>query len=284
MDLMNAIACRRELGAQLRTLRIASGLAGREAAQLLNWSTSKISRLETGHRSASPEDIRRLLTLYAVPDQDKSPLLELARQTRQPGWSRSAFDSLQYSRFLGMESAAARTRCFAQGSIPGLLQTEAYARAMLQALPPPWATLIGAEEIERRVKARLHRQRRIVRADGPELHFILDEAVLHRQVGGAAVLREQLQHLITTTTHLNGTLQVLPYTADCGALYSTFFIIEFDNTKASDAVYLEGLSTSLSLEKEEDLHLYRQAFRSLQSNALNPSDSIRHITQVLHDL
>lgn len=198
---------RRELGAILRKLRVDSGLTVEQVAEQLLCSPSKISRLETGHRGASTRDIRDLCDLFQVVSERRDYLTTLAREgTRKAWWQ--PYD-LPYATYVGLESAAVTISDFEPGVFPGLLQTPAYARAVHEAAFP----LLSPEVIDQRIEVRRARQQALVRDKPPQLAAIVDEAVLHRVVGGPDVMVGQLVHVIEASQLDNITVQVLPYSA-----------------------------------------------------------------------
>jgi transcriptional regulator with XRE-family HTH domain len=260
---------RRELGALLRVLRTDRGLSAEEVTERLLFSPTKLSRIETGQSGASPRDIRDLCDLYDVTDPaQRARLTELAREGKQRGWWQD-YD-LPYATFVGLEAEAASISVYQSGTVPGLLQTEAYARALLQSQVPPFR----AHELQQRVDARLTRQALLTRHDGPRYHAILDEAVLHRRVGGAAVMRAQLQRISQPARLPGVTLQVIPSEAGAHpALESIFSILEFQTPLVSDIVYVEGLVGNIYLERPADLQRYRLVFSHLRTMALTPDES-----------
>lgn len=267
---------RRELGALLRTLRAERGLSAEEVTARLLFSPTKLSRIETGQSGASQRDIRDLCDLYEVADPaERERLMLLAREGKQRGWWQD-YD-LPYATFVGLEAEASSINVYHSETVPGLIQTEDYARAMLGAEVPPFS----AQELEQRVAARLTRQTLLAHRDGPRYYAILDEAVLHRQVGGPAVMRAQLQQITRSARLPSVTLQVIP--SEVGAhpaMESVFSILEFETPLVSDIVYVEGLVGNIYLERPADLERYRLIFSHLRTIALNAKGSIDLITEV----
>ncbi|HEY0934637.1 MAG TPA: helix-turn-helix transcriptional regulator, partial [Trebonia sp.] len=230
-------ARRRELGAALRALRNVRGLTVEQAAGELLCSPSKVSRIETGQRGATPRDIRDLCDLYGVIEAaERERLMTLAREGKQQGWWQSF--ELPHSTFVGLEQAAVSMKIFYSAVVPGLLQTPGYTRALHQAVVP----LLEPEIIEQRLEERLIRQQLVLdRADPPQIEIVMDEAVLHRPVGGAAVTSEQLGRIAETAGRKEVTVQILPFEIGAHpALESNFIILEFGGQVAS-MVYVEGL-------------------------------------------
>jgi transcriptional regulator with XRE-family HTH domain len=254
----------------LRKLRTDRGLSVEEATARLMFSPTKLSRIETGQSGASPRDIRDLSDLYGVTDPaERDRLMTLAREGKQRGWWQDY--ELPYATYVGLEAEAVSIEVYEAGTVPGLLQTAEYARAMLLVEVPPFSN----EELERRLQARLTRQAHLLQSQGPRYHAILDESVLHRQVGGPQVMHAQLQRIIQSAQLRNVMIQVIPFDAGAHpAMDSVFNILGFEKPLISDIVYVEGLVGNIYLERPTDLERYRKIFSFLQSLALNVSDSV----------
>jgi transcriptional regulator with XRE-family HTH domain len=267
---------RRELGALLRTLRAGHALSAEEVTDRLFFSPTKLSRIETGQSGASQRDIRDLCDLYEVTDPaERERLMFLAREGKKRGWWQD-YD-LPYATFVGLEAEAASINVYHSETVPGLIQTEDYALAMLRVEVPPFSE----QELQQRVGARLTRQALLMQRDGPRYHAILDEAVLHRRVGGPAVMRAQLQRISTSAQLPSVTLQIIPSEAGAHpAMESVFSILEFEMPLVSDIVYVEGLVGNIYLERLADLERYRRIFSHLRTIALSPSDSIDLVNKI----
>jgi transcriptional regulator with XRE-family HTH domain len=263
---------RRELGARLRELRIDSGLTVEHVAEKLICSTSKISRLETGHRGVSARDIRDLCDIYRVGSAERDYLTRLAVEgTRRAWWQ--PYD-LPYATYVGLESAAIRISDFDPGVFPGLLQTPDYARALHERGLP----LLSPEKIEQRIDERRARQRLLARSEAPRLAAIIDEAVVRRIIGGPEVMAGQLAHVIEMVKHRNITVQVLPFSVGAHpALDSTFAVLEFA-PPVPGVVYVEGLVGSIYLEREPDVERYKKIYEYLADIALPPERSVELMT------
>jgi transcriptional regulator with XRE-family HTH domain len=259
---------RRELGALLRALRNQRGLTVEQAADQLLCSPSKVSRMETGHGAATPRDIRDLCNLYAVTDQaERDRMMSLARQSKQQAWWHS-YD-LTYETYVGLEAEAVSIGEFKSATVPGLLQTPDYARAGHLGTMPR----LGADQIEMQIKAKLTRQLILDQDNPPRFAAVLDEAVLHRVVGGRSVMAEQLTKILDMSVRPNITVQILPYELGAHpAMESNFTIIELPNSTPG-VVFVEGLIGSTYLERDDDLRRYQDVFAQLQSIALNPKKS-----------
>jgi transcriptional regulator with XRE-family HTH domain len=261
---------RRELGALLRSLRLERGLTVEQVAEQLLCSPSKVSRMETGHRGAALRDIRDLCDLYGVSNPaQRERMTRLAAEGKQQGWWQPY--ELEFATYVGLEAAATSLSYFQSSIVPGLLQTPEYARAMHEA---DLAEEYTPERIEEHVEVRMRRQNLLTREDPPlQLSVVLDEAVLHRAVGGPAVMGAQLDRLIEAAKLPNVTIQVIPYaTGAHPAMDSMFDILDFGNT-APNVVYVEGLMGFIYVERPEDINRYRKVFEHLRTVALTPQES-----------
>ncbi|WP_320784657.1 helix-turn-helix transcriptional regulator [Streptomyces sp. CRN 30] len=274
---------RRKLGTELRLLRCRSGLTSIEAARLVGWHQSKVSRIETGSSGVKPADVRRLLDAYGVADTELRELL-LALAGGEDGGGRQnwwhAYRGVlppTYRDFISLESQAGGMCTLETSVVPGLLQTPEYARAVTR------ATLEGLadDKLDALVEVRIARQD-VLRADPPlRLDAVLDEAVLRRRVGGPEVMARQLQRLREAAALPQVRLQVLPFTAgEHIGLTGPFVIFSFCNTADLDVVVLDHLTSSLYLERKEDLQAYVEAFNALRFHALSPEESLDYIAGI----
>ena len=272
------------LGAQLRQLREAKGLTRVAAGYTIRASESKMSRLELGRVSFKERDIRDLLMLYGVEDPDqRDGLLALAKQANQPGWWHRYSDILPswFESYVGLEETAALIRTYEGHLVPGLLQTEDYARAvMLAGLPSE-----SDEEVERWLRLRMDRQELLTRSDPPRLWAVVDEAALRRPVGGAKVMLAQLDRLVTATKLPNVTLQVVPFRAGAhAALGQPFVILRFADPDLPDMVYLEQLTSGLWIDKRDEVDSYAQVMDRLVVQAEDPNDTEKIVSKMIIDL
>ncbi len=267
---------RRELGALLRALRIQKGFTVEQAAGRLLFSMSKLSRMETGHGVAAPRDIRDLCDLYGVTDEaERDHLMALAREGKQTGWWQS-YDLDYFATYVGLEAEAVAIKYYQSAIVPGLMQTPGYARAMHEANIPEFTP----ERMEQLIEVRLTRQRLLVQNPPVRLEVVLDEAVLHRLVGGPAVMGAQLDRLIELSGQPNVTVQVIPYSVGAHpAMDSTFNILEFTSSVPS-VVYVEGLVGWIYVERRQDVERYQQVFEHLRIVALTPQESIELIARI----
>jgi transcriptional regulator with XRE-family HTH domain len=271
------------VGGELRRLREAAGISAEKAGYEIRGSRSKIARMETGRVGFKLRDIEDLLALYGVDERQREKVLALARRSQEPEWWRQYHDILPdwFETYLGLESTATSIRSFDMEFVPGLFQTEAYARAVArlghQAAP--------AQEIERRVGLRLKRQELLARRQPPRMWTVMDEAVLRRPVGGASVMRTQLGRLVEVAQLPYVTLQVMPFARGAHAAASgSFSILRFEERDLPDVVYMEQLTSAVYLDQRPDVEHYVEVIDQLSVEALTPADTIRFIEQVTREL
>jgi transcriptional regulator with XRE-family HTH domain len=268
---------RRVLARQLKLLREQSGLTLEQAAPKLDFSVSKLSRVENAQVVIDVHWVKSMLDIYDVGGARWNELLELAREAQQPGWWR-AYGLGKHTMFLGYETEAERVQVFTLGYLPGLMQTADYARALMRAVPMRRTD----EELDNEVAARMYRQHRLSSAENSlELIAVVDEAALHRPVGGPSVMRAQLDHMAALAELDTVTLQVLPFTAGAhAALASEFTILNFGNLGEPDMAYVEHTLGALSLDKDGDVARAKLTFERVQSDALDPAESLALIRQL----
>ncbi|SRR6266536_2561308 len=266
---------RRRVRGALRKAREARGLTQRQAAEALDWSLSKIVRIEAGAVGVSTTDLRALLDLYKINDESKvAALVELARASKRRPWFTKYQEVLSpaFGHYLGYESAASSIRAFEPLAVMGLLQTNDYARAILQA--------IGASRIDERSELRAARQEIFDHPDCPDMLFVLDEAALRRRVGGAGVMRGQLRHLLTAMEHPKISLQVVPFAVGAHpAMPGSFTILEFPEWD-EDVLYQETAEGSITTREHGDrIAKYRAAFDQLQDISL-PTEKTKELIEI----
>jgi transcriptional regulator with XRE-family HTH domain len=271
------------LGSQLRRLREQKQITCEEAGEAIRASHSKISRMELGRVRFRSRDVADLLTLYGVTDEEeRKAMLSLADRANEPGWWHSYSDILPnwFEIYIGLEEAASRIRTYEVQFVPGLLQTEDYARAV---------TLLGhpsapGHEVERRVGLRMRRQSLLEADDPAHLWAVVDEAVLRRPLGGKQVMRRQLEHLLELTELPNVTLQVVPFKrGGHAAAGGPFSILRFADRDLPDVVYLEQLTSALYLDKREDVDHYHMVMERLCIDAEPASEIQDTLTRILRD-
>ena len=270
------------LGAQLRRLREASGITREEAGYAIRASSSKIVRYEQGRIGAKQRDVADLLNLYGVHDEDeRRRILDLTRESNAPGWWHDYSDILPdwFGTYIGLEMAATHMWVYEDQAVPELLQTEDYLRAL--AVTPRDQEDVPTEEIERRVRLRMARKGRFFDRSNPtNLRVVLDEAVLRRQVGGPAVMRDQLKHLAEMAEHPNITVQVLPAQAGFAGRGS-YSILLFTESDLPTIVYIEQLTSALYLDKADDVNVYRRLMQQQSTHALTPQKTTQFLSKLL---
>jgi transcriptional regulator with XRE-family HTH domain len=275
---------RRRLAAELRRLREAAGLTCDEAAQRLDCSASKISRIETGRVLASPRDVRDLLAIYGAADDQRGSLIQLAREARKKGWWQGYGDGVEphLATYLGMESEASEIRQYSVARIPILLQTEDYARAVVTAGRAGTGTYPGPAD---RVVEMMQERQRLAEATPPQMWAVMDEAALHRKVGGREVMREQIEHLIELSSQETTVLQFIPFSSGAyPALDLPFVILGFPDQADLDVAAIGYPTGVLWIEEMADVHRYNVLFHHLQAAALSLADSAALLTSALKDL
>jgi transcriptional regulator with XRE-family HTH domain len=271
------------LGGQLRRLREDRDISREQAGEAIRGSESKISRLELGRVSLKERDVADLLLLYGVTDTgEREAFLELVRESNQPGWWHRYNDLLPrwFQDYVGLEESASRIQTYELTFVPGLVQTEAYARAVVRRGLPDAST----DEVERRVGLRMRRQRLLADPAQCRLWAVVDESVLHRAVGGSAIMREQVEHLLDVTTRSNITLQVVPFRFGGSAAETPFTLLRFAEPELPDVVYLEHLCGALYLDKSDEVEIYTKVAQRLAVEAETPDDSRATLVRVLDAL
>ncbi|MFE9098286.1 helix-turn-helix domain-containing protein [Streptomyces sp. NPDC007264] len=272
-DSSGSVVRRILLGSHLRRLREARGITREAAGYSIRASESKISRMELGRVSFKTRDVEDLLTLYGITDEvERTSLLSLAKEANVAGWWHSYSDVLPswFPTYVGLEGAAHHIRSYEVQFVHGLLQTEAYAHAVVAR----GMKGASAADIDRRVALRLERQKYLVSARAPQFDVVLDEAALRRPYGDRQVMRGQLQHLIDVSKRPNVRLQVMPFSLGGHAGESgSFTVLSFPESDLSDVVYMEQLTSALYLDKREDVAQYETAMKQLQQDSPGPDES-----------
>lgn len=262
---------RRRLRRELRSLRDASGLTQRQVAGRLDWSTSKLIRIEKGDQGISTTDLRALLAELGVEDPSQHPLVDVAKMARREPWSDfSDVLDLAYRRFLGLESSSSLVRTYEPQLVPGILQTEEYARAVLAETYE-----FDKSGIDRRWNARQRRQELHDRADPPKMFFVIEETVVRREVGGTRVFRRQLERLKAYAGLRHVSLQVLPFSAGAHpGMTGPQNVLEFPDPDEPDLVYLEGPESGSTFRDEIDVTTrYIERFFLLEDKALSVDET-----------
>lgn len=266
---------RRRLASELRRLREAADLTIDEVGEKLECSASKVSRIETGHVGVTPRDARDMLELYGLTGDEREALVQLAREARKPGWWH-AYKEVFTGTFVGLEADASSLQAFQALLVPGLLQTETYARAVIRAMRPD----ADESDIQRRVAARTARQQLLSDPNPPAYWAVIDEAVLHRVVGGADVMAKQANRLLELAQLPHVTIQVVPFGAGAHpGMEGPFLILGFPEQADPDVVYVDSTSGGFFLELTPDVERYSLMFDHLRAAALKPDDSIDLVAQ-----
>jgi transcriptional regulator with XRE-family HTH domain len=264
------------VGVQLAGFREDAGLAQEQAARAVGFSPAKLSRIEAGkgRRPPTEDDVRALLELYKTDDHETSVLLQLLRRAGEPGWWQRFDKRLMpewFDRLVGLQEAAEAIRTFEIQYVPGLLQTPAYTRAVVERGLPS----APAREVERRVELRMRRRELLQRTDPPQLWAVVDESVLLRVLGSREVMREQLEYLVTMAQLPHVTVQVVPLdvtNASAPAIPVTY--LRFGGLELPDVVYLEHIKSATFLEDRDETEEYRVTLDRLADEALNPRESL----------
>lgn len=270
-------ASRRELGVLLRALREEKGITIEQAAERLLCSSSKVSRMESSFRSGTLRDVRDLCDLYGVPEGDqRKHLMQLAKDSRGQGWWQS-YGQDHLSTYIGLENDAVSIKEFSINFIPGLLQTPEYARGLLNINPYGFSP----NRVEQLIEVRIARQRILARTNPPNFHAIIDEAALHRPVGGAMVMRNQLKHICEMSELPNVSLQVIPFKAGAyPAMDGSFTLLDFTDP-VPGLLYAEGTVGLFYIERPVDIERHRREFEIIHSIALSEEDSIRLVARMI---
>lgn len=271
------------LGAQLRRLRESQGITREAAGYAIRASESKISRMELGRVSFKERDVVDLLSLYGVAEgEERTTLLSLLAEANQPGWWHSYTEAMPnwFQTYVGLEEAASLIRTYQVQFVPGLLQAPEYARAIIRLNQPR----MTEEELERRVNLRLGRQALLTSDRAPRLWAIVDEAALRRPIGGAEVMRAQVQRLLELSELPNVVLQVMPFrfgghAAEGGA----FTILRFPEQDLADVVYMEQLTSALYLDKRDDVDAYVQVMERVSVDSLTPEQTTELLQSLLKE-
>jgi transcriptional regulator with XRE-family HTH domain len=281
---------RRQLGRYLRDLRQKQRLTVRAAAERLEWSEAKIWRIETGQVSLRSLDVEAMCKIYGAPAELTEALMGLAKETKARGWWHAYGDVIPegFDVYIGLEEAASALSWYESELIPGLLQTESYAHALIEADNPG----VAPEEVDRRVHVRLARQVLLTRATAaPQLQVVLNEAIVKRPIGGAAVMREQLQRLLDAGELPNVALRMMPFDVGLhpGVMSGPFVILRFPRNgdgreTEPPTVYVDGFTGDLYLDKPNEIDRFDQAFAGIWDTALNEGVSRAMIHQGAREL
>ncbi|MDL4813562.1 helix-turn-helix domain-containing protein [Actinomadura opuntiae] len=274
----------RRLRAEMRRSRAEAGLTQEQVAENLDWSLSKVIRIESGSVNISTTDLKALLALYRVADDRVAELVELARSARERAWwsGYRKILSPQYYELIGYESAASIVRQYENLILPGLLQTQEYAQEYIGGDLPPEQ----AGDVEPLVEVRMRRQEILERENPPLLLFILDEATVRRQIGGPRVMRNQLRHLVDLASRPHITIEVVPFSAGVyPGLRGSFTILEFPAAEDDDVLHLESPGfMRVTRDLQEAITSYRERFEELRKISLRPEGTAVLLNQLANEM
>lgn len=281
---------RRQLGRHLRDLRNRSRLTVKAAALRLEWSEAKVWRIETGQTSLRSHDVETMCKVYGAPDELAEGLMGLAKETKGRGWWHAYGDVIpeSFDLYIGLEEAADRLSWYESELVPGLFQTEDYARTLIRADNPG----VDDTEIERRVHVRIARQALLTRAtDPPQVEVALNETVLRRPVGGVKTMADQLERLVELGRLDNVSIRVVPFTAGLhyGLMSGPFVMLRFpvngDGRETEPStVYVDGFTGALYLDKPNEVERYGGAFKAIWEAALDDEGSAGLLEQAAREL
>jgi hypothetical protein len=281
---------RRQLGRYLRDLRNQARLTVRAAAVRLEWSEAKIWRIETGQTALRSLDVEAMCKIYGAPAQTAEGLMALAKETKARGWWLSYSDVINedFNVYIGLEEAASQLQWYESELVPGLLQTEDYARTLIGMDNPG----LEKAEVERRVQLRIKRQALLVGVTRPPVvNVVLNEAVLRRPVGGRKVMAAQLEQLVEMSRLDNLTIRVMPFDAGIhyGAMSGSFVKLDFP-TNGNGAmteppvVYVDGFTGALYLDKPHEIERYDRAFSEIWAVSLGEDPSMKFIEDAMREM
>ena len=264
----------RELGLRLRKTRTGLGLTVEDVARKLMCSPAKVSRLETGARRPVPRDVRELCSIYSLDEKASDELMQLVRQAREPAWW-NKYDEIELVPYIGLEQDASSITAYDLHYLPGLLQTEDYARALIRAINPK----IRQDTLEQRVRTRLRRQQRLEGDNPPRYHALIDEAAFHRRVGSDALMTAQVDKVVNLAEDGKAVVQLIPF--DKGAYPAAdimFVLLEF--AQLPPVVFVEGLVDSQHFDRPDQVQRYREVIESIRDSALSPRDSLYRLAEI----
>lgn len=273
-------ARRRRLSIELKRLREQSTLTCAQVGEALDWSGSKVNRMETGGGRVQPSDIDALCRFYGTSDELREFLKSLAREAKRRGWWQVHGGGVPewFNVYIGLEQDASTIRQYQCELLPGLMQTEAYARELHTI-----GAHLSAEDIQRAVRVRLERQEILTRADPPEAWFVVNESSVRNVIGDRELMREQLTRLLDSAALPNVTLQVLAFDSGTYPAVGSFTMLGFPAPEDPDLVYRDGITDAVYLEGEHHVREYTRAFDGVRAAALSPRRSTRLIESVVKE-
>ncbi|MFZ4143126.1 helix-turn-helix domain-containing protein [Streptomyces griseoincarnatus] len=273
-------ARRRRLSIELKKLREKSALTCAQVGQALDWSGSKVNRMETGSGRVQPSDVDALCRFYDTSDELREFLKSLAREAKTRGWWQvhGAGVPEWFNIYIGLEQDASTLRQYQCEVLPGLMQTEAYTRELHTT-----GAHMSAEDIDRAVRVRLERQDMLTRPDAPEAWFVVNEGAVRNVIGDREVMRDQLEKVLEAADLPSVTLQVLPFDSGTYPATGSFTMLGFPAPEDPDLVYRDGITDAVYLEGEHHVREYTRAFDGLRAAALSPQRSARLVQSVVKE-
>ena len=284
-DSASPLMLRRRLRTELRTARLNSNLTQEQVARAMEWSMSKMNRIEKAKSGISANDLKALLPFLGIEDTARAEeLMDLARAARvSPWWSR--YKDVAPEKLLELidyESAASAMSQFEPMFIPGILQTEEYARAVLQVF---YDEKSAAERLVAMVDLRTRRTGLLTSDNAPKFSFILDESVIHRVVGSPAIMSRQFQHLANLAKLSNVTVHVVPFTAGLHpGMKGPFEVVQFAGEPDDNIVFLEGPQGDIISEDQMETMSYLEAFTRITAASLGPADAVKRLLQAADEI
>jgi hypothetical protein len=274
-------ARRRRLSIELKKLREERSFTCAQVGAALEWSGSKVNRMETGNGRVQPSDIDALCRFYGTSDELREFLKSLAREAKTRGWWQMHGAAIPewFNIYIGLEQDASTVRQYQCEVIPGLLQTETYATELHTS-----SAHLNAEDAARAVHVRMERQAMLMRHDAPDAWFIINESAIRNVIGDLTMMREQLERVLDTAGLPNVTVQILPFDAGSHPVTGTFTLLGFPAQEDPDLVYRDGITDAVYLEGEHHVREYTRAFDGLRAAALSPQRSVRLIESVLKEI
>ncbi|MFE1842347.1 helix-turn-helix domain-containing protein [Streptomyces sp. NPDC059515] len=273
-------ARRRRLSIELKKLREGSTLTCAQVGQALDWSGSKVNRMETGSGRVQPSDVDALCRFYGTSDELREFLKSLAREAKTRGWWQvhGAGVPEWFNIYIGLEQDASTLRQYQCELLPGLMQTEAYARELHTT-----GAHMSSEDIDRAVRVRLERQEMLTRKDAPDTWFVVHEGAVRNVIGDRELMRDQLERVLDTMALPSVTLQVLPFDSGTYPVTGSFTMLGFPAPEDPDLVYRDGITDAVYLEGEHHVREYTRAFDGLRAAALSPQRSARLVESVVKE-
>ena len=288
-DNVSPLILRRRLRTELLTARTKENLTQQQVAEAMEWSLSKMNRIEKAKSGISTNDLKALLRLYGITDKQRTEqLLALAREARQSPWWRHYSDVAPAGllELMDYESASSAISQFETIFVPGILQTEEYASAVLQVFYNEESTdKKSAEHVSRLVYLRTQRRGLLTSKDAPKFSFVLDESVIRRPVASPSIMSQQLQHLVSVAEQPNVTIQIVTFaTGLYPGMKGPFEVVRFEDAPDEDIVFMEGPRGDFISDKPEETQVYLQAFKRITDVSLSPSDSVKRLLKAASDL